>query len=534
MFVLLAASGGAPDDPSGYFTIAVVDEQTGRGVPLVELRTVGEVRYLTDSAGLVAFFEPGLMDREVFFHVSSHGYEFPADGFGFRGRAFKTTPGRRAELRLRRVNVAERLYRVTGAGIYRDTVLLGGEPPTRHPLVNAQVVGSDSVNTAVYRGQVYWFWGDTNRASYPLGTFHVPGATSRLPADGGLDPRRGVELDYFQRADGFVASTAEMPGDGPTWIDGLCVIGDAEHGERMFAKYVKVRKELDVYRRGLVEFNSATNRFEQRAVFDFKAPLYPLGHSVRRTVEGVDYVYFGNPYPLLRVAAKAEALADPHQYETFTCLAAGSTLERPKMDRDRAGRVRYGWKRDTPPLTAGKQAEWIKANLLAESEALVALRDVETGRAVVAHAGSTAMNAYRRRWVMIAEEAGGSTSFLGEIWYAEADTPLGPWVYARKVVTHDKYSFYNPKHHAMFDQQGGRTIFFEGTYSQTFSAARQATPRYDYNQILYSLDLADQRLALPVPVYERMVDGRPRLSVGTGERQTGSTRGSCSWRPTGR
>ncbi len=361
--------------------IAVVDDESGRGVPLVELRTVDEVRYVTDSSGLVAFYEPGLMDREVFFHVSSHGYEFPADGFGFRGRALKTTAGQKAELRLRRVNIAERLYRVTGAGVYRDTVLLGREPPTRHPLLNAQVVGSDSVNTAVYRGRVYWFWGDTNRAAYPLGTFHVPGATSPLPADGGLDPPSGVDLEYFQRADGFAASTAEMPGDGPTWIDGLCVVDDADRGERLFAKYVKVRKALEVYRRGLVEFDPATNRFSERTVFDFAAPLYPFGHSFHRTEEGVEYVYFGNPFPLVRVAAKAEALADPHQYETFTCLRANSTLERPTIDRDRAGRIRYGWKRDTPALTASDQARWLKSGLLSDSEAIVALRDVETGRA---------------------------------------------------------------------------------------------------------------------------------------------------------
>ena len=63
----------------------------------------------------------------------------------------------------------------------------------------------------------------------------------------------------------------------------------------------------------------------------------------------------------------------------------------------------------------------------------------------------------------------GGTSMLGEVWYAEADTPVGPWVYARKVVTHDRYSFYNPKQHPMFDKEGGRMIFFEGTYTHTFS-----------------------------------------------------------------
>ena len=57
------------------FTITVVDEATGRGVPLVELKTVHGVRYYTDSAGIVAFYEPGLMDQSVYFHVSSHGYE---------------------------------------------------------------------------------------------------------------------------------------------------------------------------------------------------------------------------------------------------------------------------------------------------------------------------------------------------------------------------------------------------------------------------------------------------------------------------
>ena len=77
----------------------------------------------------------------------------------------------------------------------------------------------------------------------------------------------------------------------------------------------------------------------------------------------------------------------------------------------------------------------------------------------------------------------------------------GPWVYARKIVTHDKYSFYNPKQHPMFDQENGRTIFFEGTYATTFSGNPDATPRYDYNQIMYQLELTDRRLALPVAVY---------------------------------
>ena len=91
------------------------------------------------------------------------------------------------------------------------------------------------------------------------------------------------------------------------------------------------------------------------------------------------------------------------------------------------------------------------------------------------------------------------TSFLGEVWYAEADTPLGPWVYARKVATHENYSFYNPKQHPFFDEKGGQVIYFEGTYTATFSGNSDATPRYEYNQVMYRLDLTDPRLTSPRP-----------------------------------
>ena len=128
---LLAA---APDAGVGeYFAIEVVDDASGRGVPLVELRTVNGIRLVTDSNGVAAFSEPGLMEeRPVFFHVSSHGYEFPADGFGYRGRALRTTPGGSATLKIKRLNIPERLYRVTGGGIYRDTVLVGEKSPSRN------------------------------------------------------------------------------------------------------------------------------------------------------------------------------------------------------------------------------------------------------------------------------------------------------------------------------------------------------------------------------------------------------------------
>ena len=52
------------------FRIQVVEEGTGRGVPLVELKTVNQIRYVTDSNGIVAFDEPGLFNRKVFFTIT--------------------------------------------------------------------------------------------------------------------------------------------------------------------------------------------------------------------------------------------------------------------------------------------------------------------------------------------------------------------------------------------------------------------------------------------------------------------------------
>ena len=145
------------------------------------------------------------------------------------------------------------------------------------------------------------------------------------------------------------------------------------------------------------------------------------------------------------------------------------------------------------------------------AEGLLQLRDRDTDKPIFAHAGSVYWNDYRRRWVMIAVQKEGASSFLGEVWYAEADAPVGPWVYAVKVVTHDRYSFYNPKQDPMFDKDGGRLIFFEGTYTHTFSGNPDATPRYDYNQILYKLDLSGPRLCAADAGVRRV--GRRRAGV---------------------
>ncbi len=496
LFCLLSSGAQASDS----FRIKVVDEATGRGVPLVELTTVNNVRFVTDSAGMVAFDEPGLLNRRVFFRVSSHGYESPDGGYGARGRAVDVTAGGEAVLKLKRINIAERLYRVTGGGIYRDSMLLGDKPPLAQPLLNAGVLGSDSVVNAVFNGRIHWFWGDTNLPPHPLGIFDVPGATSQLPESGGLQPDAGVDLSYFLNDAGNAKATADMPGPGPTWIGGLTVLQGDDHRERMFANYVKIKPPMETYERGLVEFDASAERFKLVKKIPLDAPMFPEGHPLKVTEHGVEYVYFPQPFPTMRVRATLNGFQDLTQYESYTCLTADSNETNAVVDRNENGIARYSWKRGVPTVRGQLQERLLKSGDLKPEDVHFQLVDVDSGRPVNAHGGSVYWNEYRQRWVMIMLESWG-TSMLGEIWFAEADTPIGPWLYARKVVTHDKYSFYNPKQHPMFDRENGRVIFFEGTYTHTFSGNTEQTPRYDYNQIMYRLDLADERIALPVPVY---------------------------------
>jgi len=432
------AFAGAP-----CFAIKVVDDQTGRGVPLVELKTINNILFFTDSNGLIAFDEPGLMNQEVFFYVRSHGYAYRKDGFGYAGARLQVKHGGSAEIKLKRLNIAERLYRVTGGGIYRDTVLLGQKPPLREPLLNGQVLGQDSVQVAPYRGKLYWFWGDTNRPNYPLGQFQMSGATSELP---GLDPSIGVDLTYFANADGFSKKMAPFKEPGPLWIDGILTVPDETGRERLVGHYSRMKDLGTVLEHGLVIFNDETQQFDRLVQFDLKLKRRnPLGHPIRVK----DDFYFCEPYALVHVKATLAALKNQASYEELPTPAS------PK--------------------------------------------DVDTKKPVKLHAGSINWNAYRKKWVLIAVEQGGKSSFLGEVWYSESDNVTGPWRWAKKILTHDRYTFYNPAHHAFFDHDGGRIIYFEGTYAETFSGNPSPTPRYDYNQIMYRLDLSDSRLRLPQP-----------------------------------
>jgi len=142
--------------------------------------STGGVDYWSDSNGIVAFNEAGMMNQSL---------SFDFDGYGYSGTSqmLTTTVGTTSQISTTRVNRAERLYRATGPNIYQDSVLVGRSVPIANPLSNGKVKGQDSVQTAVYNNQIHWFWGDSlyeNACSF-CGNYWTSGATSQLPGQGG-------------------------------------------------------------------------------------------------------------------------------------------------------------------------------------------------------------------------------------------------------------------------------------------------------------------------------------------------------------
>ncbi|MDZ7616317.1 MAG: hypothetical protein U1E05_04890, partial [Patescibacteria group bacterium] len=202
----------------------------------------------------------------------------------------------------------------------------------------------------------------------------------------------------------------------------------------------------------------------------------PRGIAMRAEHEGQPHLYFVEHFAAIRVPADWASVLDPSRYEALAYDPESSD---------------YHWQRAAGPTTQDDEAKLIGSGSLPAEKARYQLVDAATGRPVRLHRGSIRWNPFRQKWIMIGneEDSAQNVSYLGELWYAEASSLTGPWRKAVKVATHPNYSFYNPVHHEFFDEDGGRIVYFEGTYTRQFSRSPIATPRYDYNQIMYRLDL---------------------------------------------
>jgi hypothetical protein len=461
------------------FGIHVVDEQ-GRGIPLVELRTVNEIRRVTDNAGWIAWDEPGMMDREIFWYVGGPGIEREKDGFSFRGVRAVTKRGAFAECQVTTSNIATRMGRLTGQGLYRDSEQLGLSHPMAN-IIEPGVAGQDSVQAVPFNGGLFWLWGDTTQTRYPLGNFHTTCATTAA----NLDPEKGIAFDYFRDSGDPQLLRRMMPSTEPgvIWMFGLMSFHDRDGRERLFAGFSRRQGLGPVFEQGIAEFDPSAGHFAKVAdVAKENDWTFPQGNAVRVKTQEGDHFYFCRPFAHVRVVADVASIADPNKYEMLQWDESSSA---------------WLWRSGLKPTTQEDEENLIASGNMQPDHAKYRVMDPATGTEVRLHTGSIAWNQFRQRFVMVAAQiatSAASPSVLGEIWYAESNSILGPWTVAVKIASHPNYSFYNPVHHIFFDRDGGRIIYFEGTYTVQFSGNSLATPHYDYNQLLYRLDLSDPRL----------------------------------------
>ncbi len=428
------------------FHIQVVDQESQWPVPLVKLTTTGNQTFITDNDGLVTIDSPELLGQEVWFTVKSDGYAAEIDGFKNRGFRVTVTPGKSHTFSVNRTSIAKRLGRLTGSGLFAEAQKSG-----RHlSWKESGLTGCDSIQSAYHRDQKFWIWGDTNLPHYPLGIFNAIGATTTAKPLSSLEPPLKIPYSYFRDRDQRPRGLAPFAGSGPTWLSGLVSLPDQSGTPHLVATFVKIRNFLDVYRLGLCRWDEAKQSFVPlKTLWEHSPespdqPLAPEGHAVIYPDQnGKKWLYFGDPFPHLRMPATFEAWQDSSAWEILT----------PQ-------------KQLTGP----------------------------TGKKIIPHRGSIAWNDYRQKWLSIFTQKEGQPSPLGEIWLAEADLPTGPWKNPVKVLSHQSYTFYNPLIHADLTSPKSPVLLFEGTYTSLFSKSEEKTPRYDYNQILYRIDLDDPKL----------------------------------------
>lgn len=429
--------------------IEVTEKGSGWPVPLVELRTTNQTRFVTDNAGVIAFDMLELMGRETWFDVIGHGYGVPADGFGISGVRLTPKPGETLKIQVERRNIAKRLGRITGSGLFAESTKTASGAGDAG--FESGVMGCDSVQNAVHRGKMFWAWGDTGLTHYPLGVFDMTGATSPIQPLTSFEPPLRLTLDLFRDEKGRPRGLAKMPGAGPTWLSAVTSLPDKTGTPRLVASFIKVRNHLEAYESGLCVWNEETQQFDlhrklwTKSAESPKMPMMPDGHPAPwKDAAGKEWILFGNPLPVVRCPATFEAWENPDAWEKV--------------------------------------------------EAQETLADAGGGPAVKPHTGHIAWNAFRSRWVTVFMQHFGKPSAFGELWYAEAKQPTGPWGPAVKILTHQNYTFYNPRLHPEFTASDSPILIFEGTYTREFADHAPPTARYDYNQILYRLDLDDPAL----------------------------------------
>ena len=474
--VWLAVCGAsAVHAAAGAFGIHVIDEATGRGVPMVTLETSNRITLVTDSAGWAAFDEPGLTGRAVFFSVRSPGHACAENQAGIPGVTLETKPGLSVEVKVMRLGIAERAYRVTGQGIYREATRLGIEAPLPRPNLNGRLLAHGAENVVVWKHGFFWLWNEVRDAGPGHPFASIGAATSGLPGKGGLDLSLGV---HFQYLDGAPLFNGE--GAGRVRIEGLTAVRSAAGGEHLAGHYSRFRADGAREEHGIAEYNEGARGFEPvTSLGEEFAWQCPRGQAVRLKSADGDHFYFADPFCRSRVNATYEDLLDPSRYEALIFDPAAKA---------------FGWRQGAAPYSREDEQRLLADKTLAADQARLRLSGAADGKDIAVHSSAIAWNGHRKKWIIIAsEQRPGADAASGRLWYAEAATPAGAWAGARCIVDHDPLGLSDPVHLEAWSQDGGKVIYFDVTVVSG-APGGPMLPRYDQNRLMFRLDLTDRRL----------------------------------------
>ena len=363
LFAAKFAAAAEPPRADKYFQITAVDRQTGRGVPLVELRTVNDVRQYTDSNGVVAFDEPGLMGQDVFFFVSSPGYEFPKDGFGYRGKTLHV--------------VAGECVNCNSSGPTLPSGCIGSREPTFMPTAcssadtrrspnrvsTPQVVGQDSALNAIFQGKLYWFWAIRAALVIRLAIF-------KRPAPRALARARRLGIPSAASIWNLYARRRFRPRHGPHARQGADLARRTRDAQRPIGQGADVRRLRQDSRptrclrtrAGRVQPLAANN--SKRSPPSRPTPRF-IPAVIRFTWRSTGRTTSTSQLPIrcsacgpMPIRSRISAAMRP------TRASRKGHADQNQIDCTESGALHYFWKRNTAPVGPREQARLIAAGKL--------------------------------------------------------------------------------------------------------------------------------------------------------------------------
>lgn len=442
---------------------------------MVTLETSNRITLVTDSAGWAAFDEPGLTGRKVFFAVRSPGYACAENHAGTPGVTLETKSGGTGEVKVMRLSIAERVYRVTGQGIYREATQLGVEVPLPRPNLNGRQVSHGAESVTVLKNRFFWLWNDVQDAGPARPFPSIGAATSELPNKGGLDLSLGVHFEYLEAGPLFKSDAA-----GRVQIEGVVAVKNAAGEDRLVGHYSRFRPDGAREEHGIAEYNEDERAFEPvTSLGEEFAWQCPRGHAVRVKSADGDRVYFADPFCRSRVSAVYEDLLDPSKYEALAFDATAGA---------------FIWQKQAAPMSPDEEQKLVTEKTLKSEKARLYLTSATDARMIAVHSSAIAWNGHRKRWIMIAsEQRPGAAAASGRLWYAESDAADGAWSGARCVVDHEPLGLADPVQLEAWNHEGGRVVFFDVTL-ESGPPNSPTVPRYEQNRLMFRLDLGDPRL----------------------------------------